>query len=83
MPQREARLDKDAQTKMMQYWHRKNEVRNFPRIALFHCVIDANYQEDKRLKENEDDDDYLNSSWANPKAYKNAFTGVRGGVKWK
>jgi len=64
MPQREARIDKDAQTKMMQYWHKKKE-------------------EDKRLKENEDEDDYLNSSWANPKAYKNAFTGVRGGVKWR
>eukprot|EP00471_Norrisiella_sphaerica_P006774 CAMPEP_0184479054 /NCGR_PEP_ID=MMETSP0113_2-20130426/914_1 /TAXON_ID=91329 /ORGANISM="Norrisiella sphaerica, Strain BC52" /LENGTH=277 /DNA_ID=CAMNT_0026857045 /DNA_START=64 /DNA_END=897 /DNA_ORIENTATION=- len=59
MPQREARLDKDAQTKMMQYWHRKNE-------------------EDKRLKEEADDDDYLNSEWANPKAYKSALNGMAG-----
>merc|ERR1712146_622979 len=29
MPQREARIDKDAQTKMMQYWHKKKEVRGF------------------------------------------------------
>jgi len=59
MPQREARLDKDAQTKMMQYWHKKNE-------------------EDKRLKEQEEEDDYLNSDWANPKGYKAALQGMKG-----
>mmetsp|Transcript_9075 Transcript_9075/g.16635 ORF Transcript_9075/g.16635 Transcript_9075/m.16635 type:complete len:243 (+) Transcript_9075:270-998(+) len=64
MPQREARLDKDAQTKMYSYWHKKNE-------------------EDKRLKEEAEDDDYLNSAWANPKAFKQSFSGIRGGVKWR
>lgn len=34
----------------------------------------------KKLEEN-DEDDYLNSSWANPKALKSHFTGV-GNVKW-
>ena len=30
----------------------------------------------------EDEDAYLNSQWANPKALKSAFTGV-GDVSWK
>ena len=30
----------------------------------------------------EDEDNYLHSQWANPKALKNAFTGV-GDVSWK
>jgi len=65
MPQREARMDKNAQAKMMQYWHKKK-------------------QEDKRLKEQADEDDYLNSEWANPKSYKNALNGFRGGgVRWR
>lgn len=37
-------------------------------------------EELKKLGENEDDD-YLNSSWADPKSLKNAFSGVRD-VKW-
>ena len=65
MPQREARLTKDEQAKMMAYWHKKKE-------------------EDKRLKDaDEDDSAYLNSAWANPKQYKNAFNGIGGGLRFK
>ena len=30
----------------------------------------------------EDEDSYMNSAWANPKALKNSFTGI-GDVSWK
>ena len=38
-------------------------------------------EEHKKLVEN-DEDDYVNSSWASTKALKGAFTGM-GNVSWK
>lgn len=35
----------------------------------------------KQLEENQDDD-YLNSSWADPKSLKKAFAGVQGNIKF-
>lgn len=39
-------------------------------------------QEDKALEE-DDDDSYLYSAWANPKGLKNALTGLGGEIRWK
>jgi len=46
-------------------------------IAFYH----KKEQEFNRMQL-EDEDAYLNSSWANPKALKNAFSGV-GDISWK
>ena len=46
-------------------------------IAFYHKK-----QQDQERMEAEDEDAYMNSSWANPKALKSAFTGV-GDVKWR
>ncbi|KAJ3290380.1 hypothetical protein HK104_006819 [Borealophlyctis nickersoniae] len=39
-------------------------------------------EEHKKLAAN-DEDDYLNSTWANPKALKSAFTGIGSNVSWR
>merc|ERR1719277_2378331 len=46
-------------------------------IAFYH----KKQQEAERL-EQEDEDAYLHSKWANPKSLKNAFTGV-GDISWR
>ena len=38
-------------------------------------------EELKKLEEN-DEDDYINSSWADPKSLKRAFTGVGGNIRF-
>lgn len=38
-------------------------------------------EELKRLEENEDDD-YLHSSWADPKSLKKSFTGVGNNIRY-
>ena len=46
-------------------------------IAFYHKK-----QQESEALALEDEDAYMNSSWANPKALKSAFTGV-GDVKWR
>ncbi len=36
----------------------------------------------QKLEEN-DDDSYLDSPWANPRGLKNQLSGAGGGVRWK
>jgi len=47
-------------------------------IAFYHKK-----QQDQEKMALEDEDAYLHSSWANPKALKNAFSGVGGDVQWR
>lgn len=61
-PVREPLIDKDTHTKMMSFYHKKQE-------------------EQKQLEE-DNEDVYLNSAWANPKALKAQLHG-HGDVKWR
>jgi len=47
-------------------------------IAFYHKK-----QQDQEKMALEDEDAYLHSSWANPKALKNGFSGVGGDVQWR
>merc|ERR1719487_2706263 len=47
-------------------------------IAFYHKK-----QEEHKKLEMENQDDYLNSKWADPKSLKNSFTGVSGDVGFK
>lgn len=61
-PVREPMIDKEVHTKMLSFYHKKQE-------------------EQKELEDN-NEDDYMNSAWANPKALKGTLHG-QGDIKFR
>ncbi|KAI8848943.1 hypothetical protein BC829DRAFT_392982 [Chytridium lagenaria] len=82
-------IGKNEKTKIIVKLQRKSQgapVREPPLDEMSQRNLMAYYYKkqelDKKLAENKDDD-YLNSSWANPGSLKQAFNGLSGGVDWK
>merc|ERR1712159_931877 len=68
------------QDKMLHEYVGKNEKTKLVCRMLQHYY--KKQEEEKELREDEDDS-YLESSWANPKALKNALIGNGGNVNWR
>lgn len=47
-------------------------------LAFYH----RKQEEEKKMAE-ENEDDYMNSAWANPKQLKNQLNGAMGGIKFR
>ncbi|KAJ3113478.1 hypothetical protein HDU96_003345 [Phlyctochytrium bullatum] len=81
-------VGRNEKTKIIVKLQRKNQgppVREPPLDEMGQRHLMAYYykkqEQNKRLEENKDDE-YLDSSWANPKALKQAFNGL-GNVSWR